>query len=152
RNVAFVNSWTAVTYGNGMLVAVALSEVNGVMTSTSVAAWESRNSLAGVSYRKGDVYGNGMFVVVSSSGSDRVTISSDGVTWKAMGMPADNDWNSIAYGNGRFVAVATMGTNHVMTSGSPTQTITPNNNTYQGGMTINGGLSLDGTFAASIAG
>src|SRR5690606_5527398 len=68
------NSWTSVTYGNGLFVAVAYDGTNRVMTSPDGITWTSRSAPeANVWYSV--TYGNGLFVAVSTSGTNRVMTS-----------------------------------------------------------------------------
>ncbi len=117
---ADANAWYAVTYGNGIFVAVAGSGSNRVMTSTDGITWTPR-SVAGNNDIWEDVtYGNGMFVAVGSGASgDHVMYSSDGTTWTTTTAAGDDDaWYEVTYGNGLFVAVSgsANGTTRVMTS------------------------------------
>ncbi|MBX4195355.1 tail fiber domain-containing protein [Candidatus Parcubacteria bacterium] len=111
------NSWQAVTYGNGLFVAVSDAGTgNRVMTSPDGINWTARTNAADNNWQ--DVtYGNGLFVAVANTGTgNRIMTSPDGINWTARSSVADNDWRSVTYGNGTFVAVAQTGTNRVMTS------------------------------------
>ena len=62
------NSWTGLTYGNGLFVAVAYSGLgNRVMTSPDGITWTSRTSAADNAWFS-VTYGNGLFVAVANSG------------------------------------------------------------------------------------
>jgi hypothetical protein len=121
RRAALGNDWTSVTYGNGIFVAVASSDGNGVigqrvMTSQNSTNWTSRVSAASNQWQS-VTFGNGRFVAVSNDGADRVMTSQNGITWTSHKAAAANQWQSVIYGNGKFVAVAGSGTgNRVMTS------------------------------------
>ncbi|MBX7183269.1 MAG: hypothetical protein K1X82_14250, partial [Bacteroidia bacterium] len=109
--------WRAVTYGNGIYVAVANgASSTSVMTSPDGANWTLRNAF-GLNWNS-VTYGNGLFVAVASSGTgNRVMTSPDGINWTSRTSAADLNWQSVTYGNGLFVAVASSGTgNRVMTS------------------------------------
>jgi hypothetical protein len=115
RTSAADNSWSSVTYGNGLYVAVGYTGTgNRVMTSPDGINWTTRtypvdNQWAAVTY------GNGLFVATAQSGTgDRVMTSPDGINWTTRTSAADNQWLSVTYGNGLFVAVSTVG--NVMTS------------------------------------
>ena len=115
---ALVTAWNAVTYGNGLFVAVSFSGTgNRVMTSTDGINWIGRTQASNNQWWS-VTYGNGLFVAVASTGTgNRVMTSTDGITWTARISAADNQWRSVTYGNGLFVAVASSGTgNRVMTS------------------------------------
>ena len=119
RTSAADNPWIAVTYGDGLFVAVATSgSGNRVMTSPDGITWTSRTSAANNEWQD-VVHGGGLFVAVSNTGTgNRVMTSPDGITWTSRTSAADNDWSGVAYdGAGLFVAVSTSGTgNRVMTS------------------------------------
>jgi predicted RecA/RadA family phage recombinase len=128
RTSAADNDWSAVTYGNGLFVAVASTGTgNRVMTSPDGTTWTIRTSAADNSW-SAVTYGNGLFVAVASSGTgDRVMTSPDGIAWTIRTSAADNRWSSVTYGTalnqtdleqpmGVFVAVAWMGSDRVMTS------------------------------------
>ena len=127
------NGWIAITYGNGLFVAVAYSGINGVMTSPDGVNWTS-SVPAAYNIWTSITYGNGLFVAVSNTGTgNRVMTSPDGVNWTSRVPAADNNWSAITYGNGLFVAVAYSGTgNRVMTSGAPELGVVPNDNTALG--------------------
>ncbi len=120
RTSAANNQWSAVTYGNGLFVAVAGTGAgNRVMTSSDGITWDSQTSAASDHTWLSVTYGNGLFVAVSDDGigNDRVMTSPDGITWTNQTSAANNSWRSVTYGNGLFVAVAGSGTgNRVMTS------------------------------------
>ncbi|MCM2339445.1 MAG: fibronectin type III domain-containing protein [Burkholderiales bacterium] len=81
RTSAVDNSWSSVTYGNGLFVAVANSGTNNrVMTSPDGITWTPRTTPVDNSWI-GVTYGNGLFVAVSATGTnDRVmTFSSNGI-------------------------------------------------------------------------
>ena len=153
RTSATDNSWYAVTYGNGLFVAVAGSGTgNRVMTSPDGITWTSRTSAADNSWSS-VTYGNGLFVVVADKGSgNRVMTSPDGITWTSRTSATDNQWQGVTWGNGLFVAVAVSGTgNRVMTSPDgitwTSRTSAADNNwssiTYGNGLFV--AVSSDGT-------
>ncbi|MFN4253787.1 MAG: right-handed parallel beta-helix repeat-containing protein, partial [Saprospiraceae bacterium] len=115
RTAAEANQWAAVTYGNGLFVAVALDGANRVMTSPDGITWTARTA-AEANQWYSVTYGNGLFVAVANTGTNRVMTSPDGITWTARMAAEANNWLSVTYGNGLFVAVANTGTNRVMTS------------------------------------
>ena len=119
RTSAADNSWTSVTYGNGLFVAVSSTGTGDrVMTSPDGITWTIRTN-ATDNYWRSVTYGNGLFVAVADFGSgtgNRVMTSPDGITW-TIRTSGTNAWNSVTYGNGLFVAVAADGVgNRVMTS------------------------------------
>ena len=125
------SGWSAITYGNGLFVAVAWFGTNLVMTSPDGITWTERTSTIGD--WRAITYANGFFVVVGRTVSrfdhrthtyivdstiPRVMNSPDGINWTpGCPMPTGNgDWSGIAFGNGKFVAVsnAQQGVNRVV--------------------------------------
>jgi len=115
RAASEANGWQAVTYGNGLFVAVSSDGTNRVMTSPDGITWTARAASEANAWRS-VTYGNGLFVAVASSGTNRVMTSPDGITWTARAASEANGWYEVTYGNGLFVAVSYDGTNRVMTS------------------------------------
>ena len=115
RAATEANAWRAVTYGNGLFVAVAATGTNRVMTSPDGATWTARAATEANAWIE-VTYGDGLFVAVAQSGTNRVMTSPDGITWTPRSATEANTWRSVTYGDGRFVAVAANGTNRVMTS------------------------------------
>lgn len=116
RNAATANTWTSVTFGNGLFVVVSSSGTNNrVMTSPNGINWTSQTSASNNNWTS-VTYGNNLFVAVANSGqNNRVMVSNNGINWVSHNVAALN-WSSITYGNGLFVAVSNTGTNRVMTS------------------------------------
>jgi len=133
NNVTKDREWSAVTYGEGLFVAVAQSGstvLNGqqfftlrdrVMTSPNGINWTVSSTPIGGSLRWNTVtYGDGRFVAVAFSGTpdrkgERAIYSNDGINWTQVVTPEDGsgayglEWRGVAYGNNRFVAVALPG-------------------------------------------
>ena len=103
------NNWQSITYGNGLFVAIANSNVvtpNKIMTSSDGINWTLRevpiqNNWVSITY------GNGLFVGVADDGSNnqRILTSSDAINWTPVST-ISNPWKKVCYGNGFFVAVA----------------------------------------------
>jgi hypothetical protein len=102
-------SWSRVTYGNGLFVAVAAqagalawSDDNGKTWTASTATSQSYVCLT---------YGNGVFLAMSSDTGGQYIRSTDGKNWTALATPVVGattvwqQWADVAYGNGRFVVV-----------------------------------------------
>ncbi len=108
------NTWAAVTFGNGMFVAVGDSAeaVTPVMTSPDGMNWTPRS--AELNYWKSVTYGAGVFVVVTYAGTHQVMTSPDGITWTPQSASGAFGWFGVTYGSGTFVAVSFDG--KVMTS------------------------------------
>jgi hypothetical protein len=95
--------WYAVTYGNGVFVAVAYSNTIAA-TSPDGITW-TQSTLPTNANWLSVTYGNGVFVAVASGGTIAAT-SPDGITWTQRTLPTNANWQSVTYGNGVFVAVA----------------------------------------------
>ena len=74
RAAAEQNVWRAVTYGNGLFVAVASSGTNRVMTSPDGITWTPRSATEANTWRS-VTYGDGRFVAVAANGTNRVMTS-----------------------------------------------------------------------------
>ena len=124
------HDWNAVTYANGLFVAVSGGSggsgtggqnlTSRVATSLDGITWTNRYSPDTIKLT-GVVYGDGIFVVLGNSGTGYRTITStDGINWVLR--PSANDsigWRQVCYGNGIFVAVAIDGSyNNIMTLAS----------------------------------
>ena len=118
RAAAEANNWHAVTYGNGLFVAVSHAGTNRVMTSPDGINWTAR-AAAEANWWYGGTYGNGLFVAVAQGGTNRVMTSPDGINWTPRAAAEANWWYDVTYGNDLFAAVAITGTNRVMTSNAP---------------------------------
>lgn len=90
---------TAVTYGNGMFLAVDGPKGAGVIISPNGIDW----TLAATGASPFDVaYGNGVFIGVASSGP--IYRSTDGTNWAQVINSPSTILNTVTFGNGRFVA------------------------------------------------
>ncbi len=127
--------FTSVTYGNGVFVAVARSNVGSgcynqlsfvpskcVMYSTNGVNWSITPLDVASNFWNSVTYGNGLFVAVSfeqsltecltSSGAPKCVMTSpDGISWTTRVSPIKSpngiNWQSVAYGGGLFAAVGT---------------------------------------------
>jgi hypothetical protein len=133
----------AISYGNGLYVAVARFGTNRIMTSPDGITWTSRPTNINPTF-SGVAYGNGIWVAVSDGSPGGTTFTSyDGLNWDEQGtgfvsntilfanglFTTGNHYSvdgltwinnsiafspqSIAYGNGYFVAVTDFGTNRI---------------------------------------
>jgi hypothetical protein len=101
-------SFAALTYGNGVFVAVGGGGGSGsAATSTDGISWVSRTTpTLGAGTLTGVTYGAGYYVAINGGG-DEAFRSTNGIVWTSAGnLPAAAIWSSVAYGNGRFVAIA----------------------------------------------
>ena len=117
-NSGFNCTWSDITYGDNLFVAVAGNAPGGtprVMTSPDGLAW-SQPAFSDVptpptnSYNWQSVtYGNGKYVAVCNNLLEGVMTSTDGMKW-TMGedcaLSEVNYWESVTYANGIYVAVA----------------------------------------------
>lgn len=119
-NATSVATWTCVTYGNGVFVAVNNSSTaaNTVMTSTDGVTWTARTASGAKDW--GEIcYDGTNFVVIAGPArgtGNQVMTSPDGITWTNRTHPENNQWYSIATDGTILVAVASTGTHRVMTS------------------------------------
>jgi len=60
-----LNPWISIAYGNGIIMAVANTGANALMTSTDGLTWTSYNSISGGN-QSSIAFGNGLFVVVKN--------------------------------------------------------------------------------------
>jgi hypothetical protein len=133
----------AISYGNGLFVAVARFGTNRIMTSPDGITWTSRTTSVNPQF-SGVAYGNGIWVAVSDFSPGGTTFTSyDGLNWDEQSTVfasttihfADGKFTtgsrysvdgltwisnsiafspeSITYGNGYFVAVNDNGTNRI---------------------------------------
>jgi hypothetical protein len=133
----------AISYGNGLFVAVARFGTNRIMTSSDGITWTSRTTSVNPQF-SGVAYGNGIWVAVSDFSPGGTTFTSyDGLNWDEQSTVfasttihfADGKFTtgsrysvdgltwisnsiafspeSITYGNGYFVAVNDNGTNRI---------------------------------------
>ena len=94
------NPLQAVTYGNGLFVAVGWN--GAILTSRDGVNWTWRTSGTREDLQA-VTYGNSTFVAVGMHGT--ILTSRDGVTWTQRTLGADDWLNGVTYGNGLFVAV-----------------------------------------------
>lgn len=102
-NQLIAGQWKAITYGNGVYVAVGNPGL--VATSTDLINWTLRTAPAAVSYNA-VAYGTGRFVAVAGSGAAAMYSSDNGATWTAATLPNGSPWSNVAYGNGFFLAAS----------------------------------------------
>lgn len=109
------NQWNAVTFGNGVFVAVSRTgSGNRAATSTNGINWTTRQTPSNEEW--GDViYANSLFVAMAKPMNQfqepAIMTSPDGVTWTLQNTtPAPFYLSTIAYGAGLFVALAANGT------------------------------------------
>lgn len=109
------SEWNAVTYGNGVYVAVADVAATGlqhVMTSTDAISWTARNASVASTWNA-VAYGGGVYAAVSNAGL--VMSSPDAINWTTRTASSASPWTSMTYGAGIFLAVATAGASSVIT-------------------------------------
>lgn len=82
RTAASNDTWSAITYGNGLFVAVASSYSGGggIMTSPDGITWTLRAGVGGGGFT-GIAYGNGTYVATKTGSPGTMVISYDGITW-----------------------------------------------------------------------
>jgi len=106
RTMPSSENWSAVTYGNGLFVAVAsLSNIS--YTSPDGMTWTPHATLPMATSWSSITYGNGIFVAIGGGGgSGCAAASTDGATWTSGTLGPSNGWTSVTFGNGLFVAGA----------------------------------------------
>jgi hypothetical protein len=82
RTAASNDTWSAITFGNGLFVAVASSYTggNGIMTSPDGITWTLRSGVASGGYT-GVTFGFGTYVASKTGSPGTMVISYDGITW-----------------------------------------------------------------------
>lgn len=106
------NSWTDVTYGNGIFVAVGNTSgiTNQVAYSNDGINWIRSSSTVNATWLS-IAYGNGLFVAGSEVGN--IMTSSDGITWISRISPTTTGIRSLLFANGLFVAALDGGTRNI---------------------------------------
>jgi hypothetical protein len=101
RTPAANNVWEAVSYGNGLFVAVARTGTDRIMTSPDGITWTSINVGTDINFT-GVAYGADIWVAIGASVSSGFTTytSYDGITWSLQ--PTTFASNTIIYANDRF--------------------------------------------------
>lgn len=97
------STWQAITYGNGMFVAIA-SDSNKTAYSTDGENWTETTNLPSSAEWYSVTYGSGKFVAVAYG--TKAAYSTDGINWTGITLPVSKNWRSVAYGNDMFVALA----------------------------------------------
>ena len=101
-DMAIVNQWPYVTYGDGKFVVVFSGAT--ALYSTDGINWTQSTLPSGqwISVTHGD----GKFVAIASNSSSSSAYSTDGINWTQSTLPS-GQWISVTHGDGKFVAVAT---------------------------------------------
>jgi hypothetical protein len=145
QSAAVALTWNAVTWGNGLFVAVggvSTAATNLVMTSSDGSTWTSRTSPASItiSWRAvtwGNPSGSGLFVAVGSGSSQNnnlIMTSPDGTTWTLLTSPSHSTWYSVAWGGSSsqlFVAVGAVGAFMTSSDGINWNSATQGTNTWR---------------------
>ena len=101
RTAASNDTWSNITYGNGLFVAVAISYSagGGIMTSPDGITWTLREGVGPGGFT--DVtYGNGLFVAVKTGSPGTMVTSYDGFTWSDQSTGISS--LAVYYANGIF--------------------------------------------------
>jgi hypothetical protein len=117
------DSLYAVTYGNGLYLAVGFDDDAGnaaFLISGDARNWAAITPQAdAASFFFGAAFGNGKFVAVGEAG--KVLTSPDALTWTAHTTGTGNDLAAVAFGNGVFAAVDGVGEILTSTNGASWQ-------------------------------
>jgi hypothetical protein len=100
---------SAITYGNGLFVAVGDIGSNRVMTSPDGISWTLRSVLGNNDNWQSVAFGNNLFVAVANAGVDRTMYSSDGINWTALAV--NIGINKIIFADGKFTTGQNYSTN-----------------------------------------
>ena len=123
-------SFTDITFGGGLFVAVSLDGTNRVSTSTNGIVWTGRSASQANPWQS-IAYGNDVYVAVASSGTNRVMSSSNAISWTNRTAAGNDAWRSIVFGDSLFVAVGDMGAIQTSSDGISWAIRTaPNSNNY----------------------
>lgn len=90
----------AITYGNGLFVAVANGGGNRVVTSPDGISWTLRNASNNGNAWQSVAFGNNTFVAIANTGTNRTMYSSDGINWT--GLNLNMGQNKIIFAGGKF--------------------------------------------------
>jgi hypothetical protein len=102
-------AWYAVTYGNGVFVAVSQKLSGGSVSaySTNGITWTAGGSMGSTSqFYSLATNGTSQFVAVGLNTAIAAVSSNQGAGWTQYAMPSQQNWSSITYGSGVYVAVS----------------------------------------------
>lgn len=151
RYTPFTNAISpkAITYGNGLFVAVANGGSNRVMTSPDGISWTLRSASNNSNNWQSVAFGNNTFVAIANTGTNRTMYSTDGINWTGIAVTPNS--NSIAFGNGKFTTGKNYSTNGITWTNS-TLEFSPFGIAYGNGLFIAVGQSGSNRIAISTDG
>jgi hypothetical protein len=133
-NPAFQIQAKAITYGNGLFVAVAFGGPgNRVMTSPDGINWTQRTPSANNDWQS-VAYGNGKFVAISSNGTNRVMYSTNGTSWTGVNVNLGS--NAITFAEGKFTTGTYYSTDGITWTATTMSPIIPFGITYGNGIFV----------------
>lgn len=138
----------AITYGNGLFVAVANGGGNRVMTSPDGVSWTLRNAASNINWQS-VAFGNNTFVAIANTGTNRTMYSTDGINWTGIAVTSGS--NSIAFANGKFTTGKNYSTDGITWTNSTLEFI-PYGIAYGNGLFIAVGQSGTNRIAISTDG
>lgn len=138
----------AITYGNGLFVAVANGGSNRVMTSPDGISWTLRNAASNINWQS-VAFGNNTFVAIANTGTNRTMYSTDGINWTGIAVTSGS--NSIAFANGKFITGKNYSTDGITWTNSTLEFI-PYGIAYGNGLFIAVGQSGTNRIAISTDG
>ena len=148
RSASNANPWSAITYGNGVFVAVATGGTNQAMTSQDGFNWIGRTTPAGA--WSSVTFGNNLFVAVANSGvADKIMTSPDGITWTIRTTPNTHIGQKITFGKGLFVMTTSTGASRIMTSPDGITWTTRTSTGTIISITYGNGIFVAGAFASA---
>lgn len=124
----------AITYGNGLFVAVGNLGSNRLMTSTDGISWTIRSVLGNNDSWQSIAYGNNKFVAIANAGDNRTMYSSDGINWT--GVPVSLNSNAITFAEGKFTTGTNYSTDGITWTGTTISPIIPFGITYGNGIFV----------------
>lgn len=150
RYTPFTNAISpkAITYGNGLFVAVANGGSNRVMTSPDGISWTLRNAASNINWQS-VAFGNNTFVAIANTGTNRTMYSTDGINWTGIAVTSGS--NSIAFANGKFTTGKNYSTDGITWTNSTLEFI-PFGIAYGNGLFIAVGQSGTNRIAISTDG
>lgn len=137
---------SAVTYGNGLFVAVANGGGNRVITSPDGISWTLRNASDNNQWVS-VAFGNNTFVAIANSGTNRVMYSNNGINWT--GLPLNLNSEAITFAEGKFTTGTFYSTDGINWTATNITTIIPYGITHGNGIFVL--VSLSGVSRLAIS-
>ena len=124
----------AITYGNGLFVAVASGGGNRVATSPDGISWTLRSASNNGNSWQSVAFGNNTFVAIANTGTNRTMYSSDGINWTGLNLNIGT--NKIIFANGKFTTGQNYSTNGISWTNAGVINFPPFGITYGNGIFV----------------